>query len=141
MYNINKQKKLDILYLDIAKRISEMSYAKRKKVGAVLVKDNNIIGFGWNGTPSGFDNNCEDENNQSKDIVLHSEFNLFSKIAKSTLSSLNSTLYLTLSPCMECSKLIIQSGVKRVVYIEKYRIVDGIDFLEKANIEIDQLDD
>lgn len=133
-----KQLKLDTMYIDIAERISQMSYAKRKKVGGVLVRDNNIISFGWNGMPSGYDNCCENDNNETKPEVLHAELNLFSKLAKSSQASLNSTLYLTLSPCMECAKLIIQSDVSRVVYRDEYRIMNGAYFLHDAGIQIER---
>lgn len=136
---MNKQQKMDQLFLDLALRVAEMSYAERRKVGGILVKDGNIIAFGWNGTPSGFNNKCEDENYNTKEIVLHAELNIFSKLAKSTQSSANSTLYLTLSPCVECSKLIIQSGVERVVYLEKYRKECGLLFLRTAGVETDHL--
>ena len=132
-----KQQKLDEMYIDIANRVSRMSYAGRKKVGGVLVKDNNIISFGWNGMPSGFDNCCEDDNNVTNPEVLHSELNIFSKLSKSTQSSENSTLYLTLSPCMECAKLIMQSGVSRVVFSETYRIQGGIFFLHDAGVQVE----
>lgn len=112
------------------------SYCKRKQVGALLVKEKMIISDGYNGTPSGFENECEDSDNHTKDYVLHAEANAITKVAKSNNSSQGSTLYVTTSPCMECSKLIIQSGIERVVFSEKYRITDGLDLLQRANIEL-----
>lgn len=119
---------------------SENSYCKRRKVGALLVKDKMIISDGYNGTPSGFENNCEDENDMSKAYVLHAEANAITKIARSNNSSNGATLYVTASPCIECAKLIIQSGIIRVVYGEKYRIMDGVDLLEQAGIEVKYLE-
>jgi dCMP deaminase len=133
------QHEMDAMYLDIASRIALMSKAVRKKVGAVLVKDNNIISFGWNGMPSGFDNCCEDNDNNTKSEVIHAEFNVISKIARSNLSSNASTIYLTLSPCFECSKLIIQSNIIRVVYKEKYRDDRPISFLKTAGILVEEM--
>ena len=135
---MNKQEKLDIRYLRMAQIWSENSYCKRKKVGALLVKDKMIISDGYNGTPAGFENICE-ENDTTKPYVLHAEANAITKIAKSNNSSENSTLYVTTSPCIECSKLIIQAGIKRVVFAEKYRITDGLELLERAKIEISEL--
>jgi len=112
------------------------SYCIRRKVGALLVKDKMIISDGYNGTPSGFENECEDDHDTTKSYVLHAEANAITKVAKSNNSSEGSTLYITTSPCMECSKLIIQSGIIRVVYQEKYRITDGLDLLERAGIEL-----
>ena len=112
------------------------SYCKRRQVGALLVKDKMIISDGYNGTPSGFENECEDEQDATKAYVLHAEANAITKVAKSNNSSDGSTLYITTSPCMECSKLIIQSGIIRVVYQEKYRVTDGLDLLERAGIEL-----
>lgn len=134
-----KQVKLDNMYMDICERIAQMSYAVRRKVGAIAVKDENILAFGWNGTPSGFDNCCEDENNVSKDDVIHAEINLFSKLASTTGNSKGATIYLTLSPCNTCSKLIIQAGIKRVVFGETYRISEPIEMLKKAGIEVVKL--
>ena len=128
---------MDCLYIDIADRISQMSKAKRKKVGAVLVKDNNIISFGWNGMPSGFDNCCENELDETKPEVIHAEFNIIAKLARSLGSSDGATLYLTLSPCFECSKLIIQSRIVRVVYKEEYRDVRPLEFLKTAGISVE----
>ena len=115
------------------------SYCKRRQVGALIVKDRMIISDGYNGTPSGFENECEDENSRSKPYVLHAEANAITKVAKSNNSSEGATLYITASPCMDCAKLIIQAGIIRVVYADEYRIIDGIDLLEKAGIEIVQL--
>lgn len=120
---------------------AENSYCERRKVGALLVKNKMIISDGYNGTPSGFENKCEDENNNSKAYVLHAEANAISKIARSHNSSDGATLYVTASPCMECSKLIIQAGIKRVVYGETYRIMDGVELLERAEIEVEFLED
>lgn len=128
--------KFDILYMDIAKIIAAMSYSKRSKVGCVIVKDNNIISFGWNGMPHGFENCCEDENNVTYNEVIHAEENAICKAARQGISLNDATLYLTLSPCPHCSKLIIQSGIKRVVYLEEYRISKSIEFLKKCNIII-----
>ncbi len=112
------------------------SYCKRRQVGALLVKDKMIISDGYNGTPSGFENKCEDENNITKPYVLHAEANAITKVAKSNNSSEGSTLYITTSPCIECAKLIIQAGIARVVFSEKYRITDGLDLLKRAEVEL-----
>ncbi len=136
-----KQFKLDKRYMRMARIWSENSYCERRKVGALLVKNKMIISDGYNGTPSGFENCCEDEQNISKPYVLHAEANAISKIARSHNSSDGATLYVTASPCMECSKLIIQSGIKRVIYGEKYRIMDGVELLERAGIEVVYLND
>lgn len=133
--NNDKQYRRDYLYLRMAKTWAENSYCQRRKVGALLVKDNMIISDGYNGTPSGFENVCEDDNNVSKPYVLHAEANAITKVARSNNSSDGSTLYVTTLPCMECSKLIIQSGIKRVVYSEDYRIRDGLELLQRAGIE------
>lgn len=133
---MDKQLKRDYLYMRMAKTWSENSYCQRRQVGALLVKDNMIISDGYNGTPSGFENYCEDENNVSKPYVLHAEANAITKVARSHNSSEDATLYVTTSPCMECSKLIIQSGIKRVVYEEEYRINDGLEILRRAGIEV-----
>lgn len=143
--------KFDIQYMRMAKVWAENSHAIRSKVGALLVKDGMIISDGYNGTPKGFDNNCEIEiwsfrpedgkylELKTKPEVLHAEANAITKVAKSTNSSEGATLYVTMSPCLECAKLIIQAGIKRVVYNEKYRITDGLDLLEKAGIEVEQI--
>src|SRR5512136_601250 len=136
----DKQTLLDQRYLKMAAIWSLNSYCKRRKVGALLVKDKMIISDGYNGTPSGFENICEDENNYTKPYVLHAEANAITKVARSNNSSENSTLYVTTSPCMECAKLIIQSGIKRVVYCNKYRIIDGLDLLKRAGIELVYID-
>ena len=138
--NQEKQRKLDERYLRMALVWAENSYCKRRQVGALLVKNKMIISDGYNGTPSGFENDCEDENFKTKPYVLHAEANAISKVARSHNSSDNATLYVTASPCMECSKLIIQAGIKRVVYGEKYRIMDGVELLERAGIEVVYLD-
>lgn len=117
------------------------SYCKRRQVGALLVKDKMIISDGYNGTPSGFENECEDKSGSTKSYVLHAEANAITKVAKSNNSSDGSTLYITASPCMECAKLIIQAGIIRVVYLEKYRITDGLDLLERAGIKLDYIED
>ena len=127
---------LDHRYLRMAKIWSENSYCMRRKVGALLVKDKMIISDGFNGTPSGFPNVCEDENNLTYPYVLHAEANAITKVARSNNSSDGSTLYVTASPCIECAKLIIQAGIRRVVFSELYRITDGIDLLRKAGIEV-----
>lgn len=119
---------------------AENSYCERRKVGALLVKDKMVISDGYNGTPSGFENVCEDENNKTKAYVLHAEANALTKVARSNNSSENATLYVTSSPCIECAKLIIQSGIKRVVYSEKYRLEEGIDLLKRADIKVEYLD-
>jgi len=131
-----KQLAIDKRYLKMARIWASNSYCIRRQVGALLVKDKMIISDGYNGTPSGFENECEDEHDTTKTYVLHAEANAITKVAKSNNSSEGSTLYITTSPCMECSKLIIQSGIIRVVYQEKYRITDGLDLLERAEIEL-----
>ena len=132
--------KFDRRYLEMAEIWARNSYCKRRQVGALLVKDNMIISDGYNGTPSGFENVCE-ENGVTKPYVLHAEANAISKIAKSGNSSAGATLYVTASPCMECAKLIIQSGIKRVVYKDEYRLTDGIDLLRRAGIEVERIDE
>ena len=132
----DKQAALDGRYIRMAKIWAENSYCKRRKVGALIVKEKMIISDGYNGTPSGFENKCEDENNVSKSYVLHAEANAITKVARSNNSSDGATLYVTASPCIECAKLIIQAGIKRVVYGEKYRILDGLELLERAGIEV-----
>lgn len=135
-----KQQKLDQRYLRMARTWAENSYCKRRQVGALIVKDKMIISDGYNGTPSGFENICEDENGVTKPYVLHAEANAISKVAKSGNSSSGATLYVTASPCLECAKLIIQAGIKRVVYRDEYRITDGIDLLKRAGVEVEQID-
>lgn len=131
-----KQKLLDQRYLRMARIWAENSYCKRRQVGALVVKDKMIISDGYNGTPSGFENVCEDEGNVTKSYVLHAEANAITKLARSSNNSDGSTLYITDSPCIECAKLIIQAGIKRVVYANKYRLTEGIDLLERAHIEV-----
>ena len=132
----NKQTVLDLRYLRMARIWAENSYCVRRKVGALVVKDKMIISDRYNGTPSGFENVCEVDNNVTKPYVLHAEANAITKLARSSNNSDGSTLYVTAAPCIECSKLIIQSGIKRVVYGEKYRLEEGLDLLRKANIEV-----
>ena len=135
-----KQKKYDKAYMKMAHTWGELSHCKRKKVGALIVKDRMIISDGYNGTPSGFENECEDENHYTKWYVLHAEANAILKVAASTQSCEGATLYITLSPCKECSKLIHQAGIKRVVYSLTYKDRSGLDFLEKAGVNLIQLD-
>lgn len=130
-----KQLVLDKRYLRMARIWAENSYCRRRQVGALLVKDQMIISDGYNGTPAGFTNVCEDENGSTKPYVLHAEANAITKVARSGNSSEGSTLYITASPCMECSKLIIQAGIKRVVFNELYRLSDGLDLLANAGVE------
>ena len=134
-----KQHKLDLRYLRMAQIWAENSYCKRRQVGAIVVKDNMIISDGYNGTPSGFENCCEDENNVTMPYALHAEANAITKLARSSNNSEGATLYVTASPCIECAKLIIQAGIKRVVYGELYRLEDGINLLKKAGIEVEYL--
>lgn len=134
-YPSEKQSLLDSRYLRMAQIWSENSYCVRRKVGALIVNDNMIISDGYNGTPSGFPNICE-ENNVTFPYVLHAEANAITKVARSNNSSDGATLYVTASPCMECSKLIIQAGIKRVVFSDLYRIQDGLDLLRKAGVEV-----
>jgi dCMP deaminase len=131
-----KQQKLDERYIKMAKIWAGNSYCQRRQVGALIVKDKMIISDGYNGTPSGFENVCEDENNVTKAYVLHAEANAITKIARSSNSSDGSTLYVTATPCIECAKLIIQAGIKRVVYSTPYRLQDGLDLLKRAGIEV-----
>ena len=135
-----KQQLLDQRYLKMAEIWAQNSYCKRRQVGALIVKEKMIISDGYNGTPSGFENICEDENNRTKPYVLHAEANAITKVAKSNNSSDGATLYVTSSPCLECSKLIIQAGIKRVVFTENYRLEDGINLLKRANIEVEQIE-
>ncbi len=133
----DKQLALDKRYLRMAKIWAENSYCKRRQVGALIVKDKKIISDGYNGTPSGFPNLCEDENGLTFPYVLHAEANAITKVACSNNSSEGATIYCTSSPCIECSKLIIQAGIRRLVYCEKYRLMDGIQLLERAGIQVD----
>ena len=130
-----KQHELDLRYMRMANIWAENSYCERRKVGALIVKDKMIISDGYNGPPSGFETVCETEDGFTKPYVLHAEANAITKIARSNNNSNGATMYVTASPCIECAKLIIQSGIKRVVYGEKYRLTDGIDLLERAGIE------
>lgn len=134
-----KQQLLDQRYLKMAEIWAQNSYCKRRQVGALIVKNKMIISDGYNGTPAGFENVCEDEENKTKPYVLHAEANAITKVAKSNNSSDGATLYVTSSPCIECSKLIIQAGIKRVVFTENYRLEDGINLLKKAKIEVVQV--
>ena len=134
--NKEKQQKFDLRYLEMARIWAKNSYCTRRQVGALVVKNNMIISDGYNGTPSGFENICEDDNGVTKPYVLHAEANAITKLARSNNNSDGSTIYITASPCIECAKLIIQSGIKRVVYGEKYRLMDGIELLERAGIEV-----
>ena len=132
----SKQAALDKRYIRMANIWAENSYCQRRQVGALIVKDKMIISDGYNGTPSGFENICEDETNHTKPYVLHAEANAITKIARSNNSSEGATMYVSASPCIECAKLIIQAGIKRVIYSEKYRLEDGIELLKRANIEV-----
>lgn len=135
MDQIDKQELLDKRYLRMSRIWAENSYCQRRKVGAIVVKNSMIISDGFNGTPSGFENICEDEDGQTKPYVLHAEANAISKVARSNNSSDGSTLYVTASPCLECAKLIIQAGIKRVVFNELYRLSAGIELLRRAEVE------
>ena len=140
MHNIHpykdKQEQFDKRYLSMAQIWAQNSYCKRRQVGALIVKEKMIISDGYNGTPAGFENNCEDDDYKTKPYVLHAEANAITKVAKSNNSSENATLYITTSPCLECSKLIIQSGIRRVVFSNKYHNEDGLKILERAGIEV-----
>ncbi|WP_456000901.1 deoxycytidylate deaminase [Prevotella sp.] len=133
----SKQSLLDYRYLRMARIWAENSYCRRRQVGALVVKDKMIISDGYNGTPSGFENICEDETGTTFPYVLHAEANAITKLARSSNNSDGATLYVTASPCIECSKLIIQAGIRRVVYAEKYRLTDGVDLLEKAGVKVE----
>lgn len=135
-----KKAAIDRRYARMALIWAENSYCERRKVGALVVKDNMIISDGYNGTPTGFENICEDDNNVSKPYVLHAEANAITKLARSSNSSDGATLYVTASPCIECAKLIIQSGIKRVIYTEQYRLTDGVDLLKRAGIDVEYMD-
>ena len=137
----DKQHKFDLRYLQMARIWAQNSYCQRRQVGALVVKEGMIISDGYNGTPSGFENVCEDDNGVTKPYVLHAEANAITKLARSSNNSDGATIYITASPCIECAKLIIQSGIKRVVYGEKYRLTDGIELLERAGIQVDYLGD
>ena len=133
----DKQYQLDCRYVRMARIWAENSYCSRRQVGALVVKDKAVISDGYNGTPSGFENVCEDEGNVTKPYVLHAEANAITKLARSHNSSDGATMYITASPCIECAKLIIQSGIRRVVYSEKYRLEDGLDLLKRAGVEVE----
>ncbi|MBP3259923.1 MAG: dCMP deaminase family protein [Prevotella sp.] len=134
--NSEKQRQFDRRYLDMARIWAQNSYCRRRQVGALVVKEGMIISDGYNGTPSGFENVCEDDNGLTKPYVLHAEANAITKLARSSNNSDGATIYITASPCIECAKLIIQAGIRRVVYGEKYRLTDGIELLERAGIEV-----
>ena len=136
MESKEKQRKFDQRYLDMARIWAQNSYCQRRQVGALVVKQGMIISDGYNGTPSGFENVCEDETGVTKPYVLHAEANAITKLARSSNNSDGATIYITASPCIECAKLIIQAGIKRVVYGEKYRLMDGIELLQRAGIEV-----
>jgi dCMP deaminase len=139
---MEKQQRYDSLYLDLALRVAQMSQAKRLQVGCVLIKNDSIISFGWNGMPTGWNNNCEIWNDSlelvTKPEVLHAESNCLMKVAKSTESSVNSTLYLTHSPCIHCAKMVYQAGIIRLVYLNKYRSDDGLNFLQQCSIQVEK---
>jgi dCMP deaminase len=137
----SKQRKYDIAYLKMAQEWSKLSYCKRRQVGALIVKDKMIISDGYNGTPTGFENICEDDEGYTKWYVLHAEANAILKVASSTQASQGATLYITMSPCKECSKLIHQAGITRMVYFNEYKDNSGIAFLEKAGVSITHISD
>jgi dCMP deaminase len=137
--SLKKQQKYDVAYLRMAQEWSKLSYCKRRQVGALIVKDKMIISDGYNGTPTGFENFCEDETGYTKWYVLHAEANAISKVASSTQSCKGATLYITLSPCKECSKLIHQAGITRLVYLHEYKDNSGVKFLEKAGVSINHI--
>lgn len=139
MNHASKQRKYDIAYLRMAREWAKLSYCERRQVGALIVKDGMIISDGYNGSPSGFDNRCEDHAGLTHWYVLHAEANAILKMARSTNSSDGATLYLTLSPCKECSKLVHQAGIKRLVYLQRYKDASGLDFLAKAGVELIQI--
>lgn len=138
--NKTKQLRYDIAYLRMAKSWSNLSHCKRKKVGAIIVKDDMIISDGYNGTPSGFDNCCENDLGETHWYVLHAEANAILKVAKSTNNCKGATLYLTLSPCKDCSKLVLQAGIRRLVYEKNYKDTSGVDFLKNAGIDVVQIE-
>jgi dCMP deaminase len=140
MKEVNKQSRYDKAYLRMAATWAELSHCTRKKVGAVIVKDGMIISDGYNGTPAGFDNRCENGDGDTHWYVLHAEANAILKVAKSTNNCVGATLYLTLSPCRDCSKLIVQAGIERVVYMHAYKDTTGIDFLQEAGVELTQIE-
>lgn len=134
-----KETMYDSLYINIATKVATQSYAKKKQVGCVIVKDNHIIAFGWNGTPLGFSAKCENKQGKTKQEVIHAEVNCIAELAKVGVSCNNATMYLTLSPCFDCAKLIVQAGISRVVFLEKYKNSDPISFLKKAKVSVTQL--
>lgn len=136
-----KRDRYDRAYLRLAREWAKLSHCKRKQVGAIIVKDNTIIADGYNGTPTGFENNCEDENGETKWYVLHAEANAILKVARTTNQADGATLYLTHSPCKDCSKLILQAGIKRLVFSSAYKDRSGLEFLEFAGLEISHIDD
>lgn len=138
---MDKEKQFDKSYLAMAAVWAKNSYCTRRQVGAILVRDRMIISDGYNGTPSGFENVCEDENGVTKPYVLHAEANAITKVAKSSNSSLGATLYITDAPCLECAKLIIQAGIARVVYTKEYRISDGVELLRKAGVRVERFEE
>jgi dCMP deaminase len=140
MTDINKQLRYDKAYLRLAQTWADLSHCNRKKVGAIIVKDGMIISDGYNGTPAGFDNACETETGETQWFVLHAEANAILKVAKSTNNCVDATLYLTLSPCKDCSKLVLQAGIKRVVFINGYKDTTGVDFLKSAGLEVIQIE-
>lgn len=140
MIEINKQTRYDKAYLRMALEWADLSYCTRKKVGAIIVKDGMIISDGYNGTPAGFNNCCENESGETHWFVLHAEANAILKVAKSTNNCVGATLYLTLSPCKDCSKLVLQAGIKRVVYMNSYKDTTGVDFLINAGLEVVQIE-
>ncbi len=140
MTDINKQLRYDKAYLRLAQTWADLSHCNRKKVGAIIVKDGMIISDGYNGTPAGFDNSCETETGETQWFVLHAEANAILKVAKSTNNCVGATLYLTLSPCKDCSKLVLQAGIKRVVFINDYKDTTGVDFLKSAGLEVIQIE-
>lgn len=140
MIEINKQTRYDKAYLRMALEWADLSHCTRKKVGAIIVKDGMIISDGYNGTPAGFDNCCENESGETHWFVLHAEANAILKVAKSTNNCVGATLYLTLSPCKDCSKLVLQAGIKRVVYMNSYKDTTGVDFLIDAGLEVVQIE-
>jgi dCMP deaminase len=137
----SKQRKYDIAYLKMAREWSKLSYCERRQVGALIVKDKMIISDGYNGTPTGFENICEDDDGYTKWYVLHAEANAISKVASSTQSCSGSTLYITLSPCQQCSKLIHQAGIVRLVYLDQYKDNSGVEFLKRAGVEVTHITD
>lgn len=139
--NPAKQERYDRAYMRMAMEWGKLSHCKRKQVGAILVKDGMIISDGYNGTPTGFENACEDEEGDTKWYVLHAEANAITKVARSTNNARNSTLYISMSPCPECSKLILQAGVKRLVYCYQYKDTRGLDFLAEAGVDITQIEE